>query len=99
MSEEMNQAEVIAASLTIAQVAALHSCDDRWRNAKEIGARGPTLTSLCWFWPKGADPISPCACLLSRDYEDAPLRYIYRLTDTGKRVRSLLPPPPSEVTP
>lgn len=85
------EAADIAGLLSEAQRRALIGCDEHeWRNAKTIGAAGSTLSALCWYWPKGADPISPCLCLLSRDYEDAPLRYIYRLTPLGQQVKDHL---------
>lgn len=90
MTEDHEAAEV-AKGLSKTQAAAMLGSNDRWQNAKEIGAAGgSTLRSLCWYWPKGADPISPCVCLMDRDYEDMPLRYIYRLNAFGLRVRAHL---------
>ena len=81
----------IADGLTRAQREALLSAQpDRWMNSKEIGATGATLSSLCWHWPKGADPISPCISFFSRDYEDRPLRYCYRLSTFGLEIRAYL---------
>ena len=96
MSAEASVGE-IAGALSPKQRAALFAAEEhRWQNAKEIGAHGSVLCSLCWFWPKGADPISPCSCLLSRDYEDAPLRYIYRLTPLGLKIKAHLNRPDAE---
>lgn len=87
----MTDPTTLARGLSEGQRLAILACDEReWRNAKAIGATGGTLRSLCWFWPKGANPISPCISLLTRDYEDAPLRYIYRLTPLGLAVRAHL---------
>ncbi len=80
----------IAAGLTKAQREALIKCDTQWRTAHEIGAAGSSLRALCWFWPKGTDPIRPPISLLARDYQDSPLRYIYRLTELGHDIRAHL---------
>lgn len=80
----------LAGQLSLSQQKALLAADTAWRSAKEIGASGASLRSLCWVWPKGANPVSPPVCLLSRDYQDSPLRYIYRLTGLGYDVRDHL---------
>lgn len=74
----------VAAKLTGKQKAALLAASDRWQTAKEIGARGQTLNSLC-FLPLRDDLTVPPS-LMRRDYMDGPLRYIYRLSADGLRV-------------
>jgi hypothetical protein len=88
--ESIAEVAAIAAKLTKAQRAALLKCDTRWLNAAELSARGQTLRALCWLWPAGVSQISPPICLLSRDYQDSPLRYIYRLNDLGVAVKDHL---------
>jgi hypothetical protein len=90
MGESIAEVAAIAAKLTKAQRSALLKCDTSWLNATEIGAAGSSLRALCWLWPKGANPISPPICLLSRDYQDSPLRYTYRLTGLGFDVKAHL---------
>jgi hypothetical protein len=80
----------LAGQLSKAQQRALLAADTVWLSAKEMGASGSSLRSLCWVWPKGASYTSPPVCLLSRDYQDTPLRYIYRLTGLGCDVRAAL---------
>lgn len=84
----MTEAEIakIAGGLSDKQRIALASASEEWRYQRQIGSHGSTLRSLCWFWPKGADPISPCVCMLSRDIHTDPLRYTYRLTPLGLSV-------------
>jgi hypothetical protein len=87
----------VAGALSDRQKEALLACDARdWRTAKEAGIPMLTLVSLCWFWPNGTTIISPCISLLTRDYQDSPLRYIYRLTPLGIRVRQYLNTPSGE---
>lgn len=86
----MTPPQSIADKLSEAQKRAVILADENFRTAKEIGANGRTLQTICWFWPKGADPCSPCEHLAERDVDDNPLRYIYRLTPLGLSVRNLL---------
>jgi hypothetical protein len=88
MTSEAERVEEVVKGLTKAQREAVLKCRDEWLNAAEIGASGAVLTALCWRWPDG--PIAPPVCLLSRDYKDSPLRYIYRLTADGLAVRAHL---------
>lgn len=80
----------VAKGLTGAQKRALLACRDTWLNAKEIGEAGSALSALCWYWPKNVSQTSPCMRLLSRDYQDRPLRYIYKLAPDGIAVRDFL---------
>ncbi len=78
----------IVKSLTKAQRDTVLKCQDEWLTAREIGANGSTLSSLC------SPPLTPdllmLSSLLNRDYMDSPLRYIYRLSPLGLAVRAAL---------
>lgn len=76
--------------LTTKQRAALISATGSWASAFKLGAAGVTLRSLCWWWPKGADPISPCQCFLERDIAESPFRYEYRLTRLGEQAQAAI---------
>lgn len=82
------QIEAVVRRLSQAQREVVLRCRDEWLNSREIGASGTTLRSLC-FPPLDANLRMP-PHILSRDYQDLPLRYIYRLTSFGLAVRAAL---------